>query len=114
MQIEKRQLEKADLETQLARERIQAPLLKYEHIKFFFERFTSGDIKEQSYRQSLVDTFIGKIDLCNDEMTIYCNAHDGNISIPLGEHESSSKGRLVDSKRIELSTSALRTQRSPG
>ena len=51
------------------------------------------------YRQSLVDTFIGHIELVNDEMIISCNAHDGNVNIPLGERESSSKGELVDSKR---------------
>ena len=104
-QIEERQQEKADLETQLAREKIQAPILKYEQIRFFFERFTKGDINDHNYRKSLVDTFIGSIELYNDEMIICCNAHDGNVNIPLGEHKSSSKGRLVENTVIEPVTS---------
>ena len=111
-QIEKRQQEKANLETQFAKERIQAPLLKYEQIKFFFERFINGDINVHNYRQSIVDTFISRIELYNDGMEIIYNAHDGYVNIPLGEPQGSPKGRLVDSKRIELSTSALRTRRS--
>ena len=60
-QIEKRQQEKADLNTQLAVEKMQSPLLKYEQIRFFFERFTKGDLDDINYRLALVDIFIGKI-----------------------------------------------------
>ena len=53
-------------------------------------------------------------------MDIIYNAHDGQNNVPLGDQSAgktgtlkgSPKGRMVDSKRIELSTSALRTRRS--
>jgi len=76
-QIEKRQMEKADLEAQLAKEKIQRPLLKYEQIRFFFERFTNGDASDINYRRALVDTFISRIYLFDDRMTIFYNSQDG-------------------------------------
>ena len=92
------------MEVLLARERIQAPMLKYEQIKYFLERFTNGDVNDQNYRQSLVDTFINRIELFNEGMEIIYNAHDGQNNVPLGEQragiasslEGSPKGRMVE------------------
>ena len=79
-QIEKRQNEKVDLETQLVMEKIQRPTLKYEQMKFFFERFTKGDTNDINYRKALVDVLIARIELSDDHMTIYYNASDGQKS----------------------------------
>ena len=96
-QIEKRQAEKADLEIQLAKERLQRPQLEYNNVKFFFERFAKGDPNNIDYRRSLVDVFIGSITLANNNMEIFLNVQEGQkMSIPLGEHKSSPKGRLVE------------------
>ena len=101
-QIEKRQLEKADLEAQLAKERIQAPLLKYDQLKFFFERFAKGDPDDINYRKMLVDIFINRIYLYDDLLQIYCNAYEGQINIPLDEPvKGSSKGRVVTHRGFE-------------
>ncbi len=101
-QIEKRQLEKTDLEAQLAKEKIQAPLLKYDQLKFFFERFAKGDPDDINYRRMLVDIFINRIYLYDDLLQIYCNAYEGQINIPLDEPvEGSSKGRVVEPVGIE-------------
>ena len=98
-QIEKRQAEKADLEVQLAKEKIQSPVLKYNEVKFFFERFVGGDISDINYRRALVDIFVNKIYLFDDEMRIVYNAGEGHkIDVPLDEltHErGSSKGMFV-------------------
>ena len=101
-QIEKRQNEKTGLEAQLAKEHIQAPLLKYEQVKFFLERFTEGDINNQDYRQSLVDTFINYIEFYDDGMVLHYNAYERYINVPLGEPKGSSKGHLVGVRRLEL------------
>ena len=108
-QIEKRQKEKIDLEAQLAMEKIQRPALKYEQVKFFFERFTKGDLNDIHYRQSLVDVFIGRIELFNDHMIIYYNAHDGQkTNIPIDKSEKVCLwGGVVDAKGLEPLT--LRT-----
>ena len=67
--------------------------MKYEQIKFFFERFTNGDPSDTSYRRALVDVFINRIELSDDYLIIYYNANDGQkINVPLGEPKGSPKG----------------------
>ena len=106
-QIEKRQQEKADLEAQLAKEKIQRPTLKYEQLKFFFEKFTKGDRNDIDYRRSLVDIFIRKIEMDDDGVTIYYNVQDGQINIPIDDSSGSPMGTLVDDNGFEPLT--LRT-----
>jgi hypothetical protein len=105
-QIEKRQAEKVELEAQLAKEKIQTPLLKYEQIRFFFERFTKGDADDINYRRALVDIFINKIYLYDNHIKIYYNAQEGQINVPINELELSSgspMGHLVEANRSTLS-----------
>ena len=100
-QIEKRQYEKADLEAQLAREKIQMPVLKYEQMKFFFEKFTKGNLTDITFRQMLVDVLIARIELSNDQVTIYYNANDTQKQRPIPELKSSDMGRLVTRTGLE-------------
>ena len=105
-QIEKRQNEKSDLEAQLAIEKIQRPSLKYEQVKFFFERFTKGDASDINFRRALVDIFIARIELYDDHMIIYYNAHDGHKTTV---HLDESSGvrlmdGLVDAEELESPT----------
>ena len=115
-QIEKRQQEKADLEAQLAMEKIQRPVLKYEQLKYFFERFAKGDPDDIRYRQALVDIFIGRIELYDDHMIIYYNAHDGQkTSVPVDELEKVRlRGAVVEAGRVELPSESALTVVSPG
>ena len=56
----------------------------------------AADLFRQPIAQSLVDTFISRIELFNDGMEILYNAHDGQNNVPLGEPQGSPKGRLVE------------------
>jgi len=47
-QIEVRQTEKADLEAQLAQEKMMQPILTYDEVKFFFDKFKGGDVNDIS------------------------------------------------------------------
>ena len=105
-QIEKRQAEKADLETQLAREKMIRPVLTYDEVKFFFEKFRNGNAKDISYRTALIDTFVNKIYLFDGEnarIEIYCNASDKGIKIPIDKpiKKGSSMGQLVRPTGLE-------------
>ena len=76
-QIEKRQNERADLEAQLAQEKMIKPILTYDEVRFFFEKFMNGDANDITFRMALVDTFINRIDVFDGEdsrLEIYCNA----------------------------------------
>jgi len=70
--------EKIDLEKQIAVENMQYPTLTVEHVKFFMYRFKNGDINDIKYRKSLIDTFVNKIYLYDDKMTILYNAQDSH------------------------------------
>jgi hypothetical protein len=107
-QIEKRQNEKADLEAQLAREKIQRPTLKYEQMKFFFEKFTKGDPNDITFRQMLVDILIGHTKLANDYIEIYFNANDTHTKHPISENQCSDMGRVVTSAFPKANSSASR------
>ena len=112
-QIEKRQIEKADLEAQLAKEKIQTPLLKYAELKFFFERFTKGDINDIAYRRALVDIFVNRIFLYDDHMKVYYNAQGGQIEYPIDELSGSPMGQMVEARGVEPLSENRLTKTSP-
>ena len=58
-------------------EKIYWPLLKYEDMRFFFERFAKGDPSDINDRQALVDIFIRRIESFDDHMIVYFIASDG-------------------------------------
>ena len=115
-QIEKRQKEKAELEAQLAMEKIQRPLLKYEDMRFFFERFAKGDPSDINYRQALVDIFIRRIELFDDHLIIYFNVSDGQkTSIPIDESKKVRLwGDVVELGGVEPPSESTLAQTSPG
>ena len=104
VQIEKRQKERLDLKAQLAQEKLIRPILTYEEVKFFFEKFKGGDVNDITFRMALVDTFINRIDVFDGEdsrLEIICNAIKQKIVCPLGKLLRSSKGQLVRPAGIE-------------
>ena len=105
-QIEKRQNERADLETQLAQEKMIRPVLTYEEVKLFFEKFINGDANDYAYRTALIDTFISKIYLYDGDdarLEIYCKASEQKINCPIDERSSRSPmGQLA--RRFEQNT----------
>ena len=104
-QIETRQRERADLEAQLAQESMIRPILTFDEVKFFFQRFKDGDVNDITYRMALIDTFISKIYLYDGDdarIEIFCNASNQGINIPIGEPQSSSPmGRLERAMGVE-------------
>jgi len=98
-QIEKRQAERADLEAQLAHEKMLRPTLTYDEVRFFFEKFKKGDANDIAYRTALVDTFIDKIYVYDGDdarIEIYCHASEQKINCPISEPQKSSPmGHLV-------------------
>ena len=98
VQIEKRQQERAGLETQLAQEKMIKPILTYDEVRFFFEKFKNGDANDIAFRMALADTFINRVDVFDGEdsrLEIYCNAIKQQIICPIGERLRSPMGQLV-------------------
>ena len=88
-QIDKRQSEKADLEVQLAQEKMIRPVLSYDDVRFFFGRFKrGGNAKDYAYRIALIDVLVDRIYLYEGEdarIEIYCRASDQSIKMPINE-----------------------------
>ena len=107
-QIEKRQAEKVELEIQLAQEKMIRPVLTYEEVRFFFDRFKQGDASDYAYRSALVDILVDKVyvyDGDNPYIEIYCNASDRCIKSPMTEPISGSvMGQLARPMRFERTT----------
>ncbi|MFI3249391.1 MAG: recombinase family protein [Eubacteriales bacterium] len=104
-QIQKRQEEKELLEVELAKEKIQSPQLTAKEIAFFMDKFRVGDVRDVHYRTNLIDTFVRKILLFDDEsgtyVDIYCSASPNGMKIPLGNPKGSPKGHLVRLTGVE-------------
>ena len=65
---------------------MQAPMLTYDQIKFFIERFTHGNFEDPHFRRTLTDTFINKIELFDNHVIISYNAYENNkVNLPLEE-----------------------------
>jgi DNA invertase Pin-like site-specific DNA recombinase len=96
-QIEKRQAERIDLEAQFAKEKMICPVLTFDEVKFFFEKFKNGNASDTAYRTALIDTFVNRIYLYDGEdarIEIFCNASNQKMVCPIGE--PSKKVRLWD------------------
>ena len=111
-QIEKRQIEKQNLEAKLAKEKILNPKLEFAQVKFFFDRFKNGNVNDMKFCQYMVDTFINRVFLFKEKLLILCNACRVYIPLDFSHPEGSYWVNLVEMKRIELSTSRMRTVRS--
>ena len=114
-QIEKRQTERADLEAQLAQEKLMQPILTYEDVKFFFDKFKDGDVNDITFRMALIDTFINRIDVFDGEdsrLEIFCNAIKQKIISSLGKLVRSPKEQLARPARFERTAYRLGGDRS--
>ena len=111
-QLAKRQAERKEFEKQLADEKIQHPMLTVPQVKFFMERFKNGNVNDMKYRKALVDTFVRRIILYDERMTILYNVQDGQSSLPL-DLECSSKGTMVEARGIEPLSEIPTTWPSP-
>ncbi|MFI3254945.1 MAG: recombinase family protein [Eubacteriales bacterium] len=118
-QIQKRQEEKELLEVELAREKIQSHQLSADEIAFFMEKFRQGDVGDTNYRTNLIDTFVHKILLYDDDsgsyLDIFCSATPNGMKIPLHEPTGSYKGHLCDpdTKTVIKKSLVLRLSSTP-
>lgn len=98
--IMQKRAERTELQNELAKEKIQYPVLTIPQVKFFLERFKNGNVNDLKYRKALIDTFVRKVVLYDDKMTILYNSQDGQESLPLMQ-ECLPKGMLVEARGVE-------------
>ena len=85
------------------------PVLTFEEIKFFFNKFMGGDVSDYAYRSALIDTFVSRIYLYDGDdarIEVYCNASDHVAVQPLSDvWVASHPSEARNDKSIEITSS---------
>ncbi len=64
--LEELELEKNDIESQIAHEEIKKPLLTKERIMYWLVSFKRGDISDIEYRRRVIDTLVNSVYVYDD------------------------------------------------
>ena len=68
-----------EIKLKIERECTKYPILTVEKVRFSMEKFTRGDVHDFYFREKLVETFINKIEVYNDKITVSYNVQDGDF-----------------------------------
>lgn len=111
--ISQKKKEHDDLERQIFMEKTSNTVPTVNEIRFFLNQFRKGDINDAKYRQALVDTFVNKIYLYDDKMTVLYNTQDSHSEMTL-DNASLSRVGLVEPRGIEPLSESNLERTSPG
>ena len=119
--------EKADMETEIAKEKITRPIVTREQVIYFLNRFKNGDVDDKEYQRQIIDALVNKVILYDDKITITYNYSGEGKEITAdiieeaadealsdAEDRCSTFQRLVEARRIELLSENNSIQLSPG
>ena len=76
-ELENLSQQQKDIELAIAKESTKYPILTVETVRKFMNDFISGDVKDFYFREKLIETFVNKIEIYNDKITISYNVQDG-------------------------------------
>ena len=82
-------LTKEDLEIKIASENLIRPKVSAEFVTFWLHRFRKLDVRQQSHRKMLIDTFINAIYFYDDKAVITFNYKDGTKTITFNDIKGS-------------------------
>lgn len=111
--ISQKKRERNELEQQILVETSSHPAPTVNEVRFFLNQFRKGDVNDLKYRQALVDTFVNRIYLYDDKMTVLYNTQDSHSDVTIDDL-SSSRVALVEPRGIEPLSENSFTGLSPG
>ena len=111
--ISQKKRERNELEQQILVETSSHPTPTVNEVRFFLNQFRKGDVNDLKYRQALVDTFVNKIYLYDDKMTVLYNTQDSHSDVTIDDL-SSSRVVLVEPRGVEPLSESAATRTSPG
>ena len=82
-------------------------------VRFFLNQFRKGDVNDLKYRRALVDTFVNRIYLYDDKMTVLYNTQDSHSDVTIDDL-SSSRVVLVEAGGVEPPSENASSGTSPG
>ena len=86
--LEELEAVKDDLEIKIANEKLSKHKLSAEFVTFWLHRFRKLDVRQQSHRKMLIDSFVNTIYLYDDKVVIGFNYKDGTKTITFGDVKS--------------------------
>ncbi len=99
--ISQKKREHNELEQQILVETSSHPTPTVNEVRFFLNQFRKGDVNDLKYRQALVDTFVNKIYLYDDKMTVLYNTQDSHSDVTIDDL-SSSRVALEGTVKIDI------------
>ena len=111
--ISQKKREHNELEQQILVETSSHPTPTVNEVRFFLNQFRKGDVNDLKYRQALVDTFVNKIYLYDDKMTVLYNTQDSHSDVTIDDL-SSSRVALVEVRGVEPLSESTSVRLSPG
>lgn len=111
--ISQKKKEHDELERQILLEEATNMVPTVNEIRFFLNQFRKGNINDAKYRQALVDTFINKIYLYDDKMTVLYNTQDSHSEVTIDDKSLSRVG-LVEARGVEPLSESNLERTSPG
>lgn len=101
--ISQKKREHNELEQQILAETSSHPMPTVNEVRFFLTQFRKGDVNDLKYRQALIDTFVNRIYLYDNKMTVLYNTQDSHSDVTIDDL-SSSKVALVEAGRVPPQT----------
>ena len=69
-----------ELNVQIAKESIKKPEITKDHVVYWLEMFRKGDIRDEGFKQRLLDVFVHSVYVYNEKVVIAYNYADNNHS----------------------------------
>ena len=107
--ISQKKRERNELEQQILLETSSHPTPTVNEVRFFLNQFRKGDVNDLKYRQALVDTFVNRIYLYDDKMTVLYNTQDSHSDVTIDDL-SSSRVVLVEMGELNPRPKALKQE----
>lgn len=111
--ISQKKRERNELEQQILVETSSHPTPTVNKVRFFLNQFRKGDVNDLKYRRALVDTFVNRIYLYDDKMTVLYNTQDSHSDVTIDDL-SSSRVVLVEAGGVEPPSENASSGTSPG
>lgn len=82
---------KEELEQKIALEKLEKPRISEEFMRFWLLKFRKLDIRQQSHRKMLIDTFVNAVFLYDDKLVLTFNFKDGTRTMTMDDLVAASR-----------------------
>lgn len=93
---------KEALNTSILEEELKKPVLTREWMRFWFEKFRKGDMRDMEHQRQIIDTFVNSVYVFDDRVVLNFNFTDDSKTISREEVLGSSAVENAPPKKHEI------------